>query len=217
MLRLKARLRQAGAAVLDIVPLLSEAKRSTRASLWMRTDTHWSPEGLDITARLLARFIQENVPLPPAEPVDLVLKPKDIIRHGDLTFLLHLPTDAENRFTQLPIRLQSVCTRDGRPWPLRQDADVFLAGDSLGEIFDEDNASLAHHLSYYLRRPVDRVNDPDHRLVPMLYIEALLARHPERLRGKRVVILEFHSRLIRYDLGTAWRPLDLNLSAVQKP
>jgi hypothetical protein len=217
MLRLKARFRQAGVAVLDIVPLLSEAKLHVSVPLWMPTDSHWSPEGMDITAQALARFVRQNVSLPPAEPADLALGTKEIAYRGDLTRLLHLP-DAPNRFTRIPIRVQPVVdARSGRPWSLRQDADVALVGDSLSEIFDDKDASLAHHLSYYLRRPVDRINDPKHRLPPMLYIAELLAAHPERLRGKRVCILEFHGRMIEGDLGAVWRPLDLNLSAVRKP
>ena len=79
----------------DLLGPLQKAKRNGQ-QLFLRTDTHWIPEGAEIAANTLAKTISDKFPLS-GEPQNFVTTPAEKVTHkGDLRLFLPLDPLFEN-------------------------------------------------------------------------------------------------------------------------
>ena len=79
----------------DLLGPLQQAKLNGQ-QVFLRTDTHWTPEGAQIAAQALAKTIAEQTPLS-GEPQRFVTEPAETITHkGDLRLFLPLDPLFEN-------------------------------------------------------------------------------------------------------------------------
>jgi alginate O-acetyltransferase complex protein AlgJ len=171
-------LERAGVEVFDALPLATE---------YLKTDTHWRPETMELVAVALAKRLRD---LPAVDEPDFTETTRTVTNVGDTAVMLAVKFPAET------VTLRQV-RRDGKLWEADEAADVLLLGDSFANIYSFGEmkwgrgAGLAERLSFHLKRPVDALTRNDNGAHAT---RLMLAERPERLAGKKVVIWEFAAR-----------------------
>ncbi|RMH23378.1 MAG: hypothetical protein D6696_00845 [Acidobacteria bacterium] len=194
----RAELEQAGIAVVDPAPALLAARRRGGDDVFLRTDSHWSPAGVAVAARLLAQHVLPR--LPPAAAAGWRRQGVEHRALGDLARMLELPPWQE-LYAPETVVLQRVAGGDGRPWSPSPSSPVLLLGDSFTNVFSRPDlgwgtgAGLAEQLAFHLQRPIDRlaVNDGS-ASGTRRRLAQLLAQGDDRLAGKVLVIYQLAVR-----------------------
>jgi hypothetical protein len=167
---------------------------------YLATDTHWRPETMQRVAEALAGFVQAHAALPTRPAAGYEAERREARHTGDTAAMLDLPTD-QTLFPPERVTLRFVVDADGNPWRSSRDADVLLLGDSFTNIYSlatmgwGEAAGLGEQLSFALQRPIDRIIQNDQGAHAT---RGLLAREPNRLDGKRVVIWQFAARELAF-------------------
>jgi alginate O-acetyltransferase complex protein AlgJ len=198
----------AGARVFDPEPLL------LGSGSYLATDTHWRPEAMERVAEALARYLEEQALLAPAQPGRYARAPRPARHLGDLTLQLGLP-GGEELYPPEEVTIQAVYEPDGSPWRPSRGAEVLLLGDSFSNVYSDaaafrseragdslgwgEAAGLAEQLSFALGRPVDRIaRNAGGAYAARADLAREVARESEaggdRLAGVRVVVWQFASR-----------------------
>lgn len=209
---LVADLSRAGVPVFDIADRLVSARVRSGLPQYLSTDTHWRPDAVEGAARALAAFVAERVSLPLVPNPAYQVKRTNVTNVGDIAHMLDLPEN-QTLFRPETVSIGRVLSADGVPWRPSRSADVLVLGDSFSNIFSlgsmgwGDSAGFVEHLSYALARPVDRiVQNADGAWSTRALLRQELARSPDRLNGKRVVIFQFAAR----ELASGdWKGIDL--------
>ena len=208
----KADLERQGVLVFDVAETLRTSRAGNGRPWFLRTDTHWCPEAVELAARLLKQFIDERAPLPNARAVPYRTEPVRKTAQGDLATMLRLPRDMDP-FGMETVTLQEVMTPAMGSWRPSRSADVLVLGDSFSNIYSlspmgwGESAGFVEQLSAAMHRPVDAIlrnNGEGHAARETLSRE--LARGRDRLAGKRVVVWEFAVRELAFG---DWRLVDL--------
>jgi alginate O-acetyltransferase complex protein AlgJ len=196
----KQQLAQAGVAVFDPAALLAEAKaRSPDLPLYLKTDTHWTPRAMELTAVTLAGFARQTVTLPAPQPGRFATMEKTVEAPGDVAMMLKLPA-GQRVFPPEKVRVRQVL--DGnRFWRPAADAEILILGDSYANIYSlepmgwSEAAGFVEHLSLALGLPVDAIcrNDAGSNATREMLAKEL-RRGQDRLAGKKLVIWEFAAR-----------------------
>lgn len=207
------RLRSAGVPAVDLAPVLWAERQRLGRPVYLASDTHWTPEGLEAAAQATARAILD-LGLLPNRPATRPWRsqPQRFEGLGDSAQQLRLPA---GWFPSQAVELLAV--DDGeRPWRAMPGADVLLLGDSFANIYSlagmgwGEAAGLAERLAIALGgRDLDAIlrNDAgSHATRRMLADE--LARGRDRLAGKKLVIWEFAARELSHG---DWKDLPLEL------
>jgi alginate O-acetyltransferase complex protein AlgJ len=211
--RLVRDLTDGGVLVFDPAPTLLEA-RSRNGVSYLKTDTHWRPEAMELVTERLARFVAGRVDLPPTVTSDLATERVDVENVGDTTYMLGLSEgQSQPRYPPERVTITRVLNADGSRWSPDRSADVLLLGDSFTNIYSlggmgwGDGAGFAEHLSFHLGRPVDRiVQNAGGAWATRDQLARELARGSDRLSQKRVVIFQFAER----ELASGdWRRVEL--------
>jgi len=211
-----ARLRLAGVRVFDAAEELARARRESGRPQYLATDTHWRPEAMDLAAGKLAEFLRKEVGLPEAPPVEYVRRAAAVANRGDVAQMLKLPPEQE-LYPPETATIREVQTADGHPWQSDASADVLVLGDSFCNVYSLDSmgwgssAGFVEQLSFFLRRPLDRIvrNDAG-AFATRQMLGQELAKGRDRLAGKRVVVWEFAVRELA--VGD-WKPVEMLLGA----
>lgn len=206
----------AGVLVFDPAPLLARARQASGAEQFLRTDTHWRPEAMDLVARDLGEYIAEHVTLhshrvPYARLPEMV----EVSSVGDLTRMLGLP-ESQTLFEAQTAGTRPVSEPGAKlRWRPRKTAQVLLLGDSFTNIYSLDalgwgeSAGLAEQLSFHLQRPVDRIAQNDSgAYATRRTLSRHLAAGRDRLAGKKVVVWQFAARELS---GGDWKLMDMAL------
>jgi alginate O-acetyltransferase complex protein AlgJ len=201
-----------GVFVFDPTGLLEEEKRRTGRPQYLKTDTHWTPEAMEAAAKGLARFIRKNIDLPETQPVRYLRHDAEAVNTGDIARMLKLP-DSAALFPDQRAHLRRIMEPDGRKWKPDRRADILLLGDSFTNIYSlggmgwGDSAGFAEQLSFYLRRPLDRIAiNAGGSYSARQQMVAEMRRGKDRLKGKRLVIWQFAMRDL---LSGDWKLFDL--------
>jgi hypothetical protein len=211
------RLKTAGVEVLDLFELFADAKAAAPASsppLYLMQDSHWSPAGVEVAARAVARRIVERGWVKPGS-VDYEVKPSPVERVGDVLRMLQVPRLERKAVPEL-ILCRQVARRDtGQPYRDDPGSEVLVLGDSFLRIYETDEpgaASFIAHLARELKQPVTSiVNDGGASTL----VRQELGRRPTWLANKKLVIWEFVERDIR--LGTeGWQLVPLPAPATSR-
>jgi len=197
------RLAQEQIACFDPAPLLVQAKAAAPGqALYLKTDTHWTPAGMELAATALADLARQTVPLPPATE-RFSATAKDVMNLGDVALMLKFPTEW-GVFEPETVIVRQV-TDGGQPWRPDEGAGILFLGDSFANIFSlapmgwGAGAGLAEHLSLALGLPVDAITRNDAgSFATREMLANQLQRGNDRLDGKKLVIWEFASRELAF-------------------
>jgi alginate O-acetyltransferase complex protein AlgJ len=191
-------LRRRGVLVFDPADTIAPVRLS--APQYLKGDTHWRPETMEVVAEELASFITARLPLAAAADPGYRLDRVEVRSIGDIARMLDLPDDSWLTPAE-SVWVRRVLLADGSLWRPSRDADVLLLGDSFSNIYTLESmgwgtsAGFAEQLSYALQRPVDRIVQNDEGAFAT---RALLAQDPARLNGKRVVVYQFSARELAF-------------------
>ena len=204
------RLRKTGVTVVDPMQSLFELNKIVPA--FLRTDTHWSPEGMKTAASLLANTIGEEhsgVQSATYHAVD-----STVCHRGDIYSMLRLAKEV-NWIPAEQIKTETVLDAAGLFHSRQKQAEILLLGDSFTNIYSVANmgwgraAGLAEHLSLLLQCPIDVISRNDggsYATRQMLRDD--MAKGNDRLAGKKVIIWQFAMR----ELSTGnWKTMDFDL------
>jgi alginate O-acetyltransferase complex protein AlgJ len=187
-------LRRAGVDVYDPLTLLSTPDEPGR---YLAQDTHWTPGCMEMVAKGIADHVRASTVLPTAGSARFGASEKLVSRVGDLVDMLGLPAD-QTLFAPQEVRIrQTIDPNTIAPPVVPPSADVVLLGDSFANIYTAkemgwgEGAGLGPTLARYLQRPVDAIVINGKGASGT---RADLARRPEALTGKRVIIWEFAVR-----------------------
>jgi alginate O-acetyltransferase complex protein AlgJ len=184
--------RNAGIAAPDLLGPLQAAK--SEAPMFLRTDTHWTPEGAEVAARALSEVVRSAVQLR-GEPQEFVTETLETRAHqGDLTRFLPLGPLFESLLPsadRLQLRQTHAAGGDGDALFAETDLPVALVGTSYSANPAWNFAgALRQHLQRDLANHAEEGGGP---LVPMLkYLQS------EELNNAppQLVIWEFPERYL---------------------
>jgi hypothetical protein len=210
------RLRDAHIEVFDPAPLLAREKAAQGQPpyppQYLRTDTHWTPQAMELVAQRLAERVRAVGHLAPPAGVGLFRQAQSVANSGDLAALLTLPATDPLREPER-VTIQRVETAEGSPWRADPRSDVLLLGDSFTNIYSQSDlgwgtgAGLAEQLSYALGYPIDRLAlNSGGALNTRQRLAQELATGNDRLAGKKVVVYQFAVRELA--IGD-WRVIEL--------
>jgi len=215
--QLRRELEGRGVLVFDVSQALVDAKR--RAAQYLKTDTHWRPEAMELAAAELRRFIQERVGLPDRPPVQYVRRELEVENLGDIAVMLNLPGN-QALYPKEKALIHPVFTPRNVVWDQSRSADVLFLGDSFSNVYSLESmkwgycAGLVEQLSCELKRPLDRIiRNDDGAYATRQILSRELARGRDRLAGKRLVIWQFAVRELS---AGDWKMLDMTLGE-QRP
>ncbi len=202
------RLAEASVPTVDLFARYATAREGHEAPLYLERDTHWSPEGLRLAAKAVAeRVIKEG--WIPNGTLEYAIQPVEVSRVGDVLRMADSPYITA-RFAPESIACAQVTDpATGQPYADEAEAPpVLVLGDSFLRIYQSDapgSAGFIAHLARELKQPVASiVSDGGASTL----VRQELARHPELLHGKKLVIWEFVERDLRF--GTeGWQKVKL--------
>ena len=216
------KLRAANIEMVDLFKEFAEARRKhgpTDPPLYLAQDTHWSPAGVDIAAKAVARRLAE---LGWAQPgsIEYREKPAPVQRLGDILRMLQAPL-IERRVP--PENVPAVQIVQGEQSELYKDdvqSEILVLGDSFMRIYQTDipnSAGFIAHLAKELKQPLlSLVNDGGGATL----VREELSSRPFYLNNRKIVVWEFVER----DIGIAIKgwpritlpPIATNLPARQE-
>jgi len=185
-----AEMKRQGVAVVDPSEALWRARSA--AELYLRQDTHWTPEGLDVAADELVR----RLPALGGDQRRLRAQPVSVTRLGDLYDMLEVPVLPGFEPQRVSIR-RVVDADTGQPLEPDAASPIVLLGDSFTNIYSDpsmgwgDHAGLGEQLALRLGRGIDIIALNDGGVNTA---RAALVRRPDPLRGKKLVIWQFAAR-----------------------
>jgi hypothetical protein len=210
--RFIAELRRRGVEVLDLDPVYHQArKQRPQVQLYMAADTHWTGEGVRLTAETIAALVRKQAWYRARkERTRYTRKRVTVPRRGDIPRMTRLPHQ-EQLFGEEQVRVYQVLDAEGE---LYEDPDeyaeapILLLGDSFSRVFQTDepeSAGLIANLAYELQVPISSiVNDGGASTL----VRQELARDLEILEGKKLVIYAFVERDIRFGMK-GWQKIEL--------
>lgn len=193
---LHEQLQNEGVHILDLRSALARVRGKELA--YLRTDTHWSPAGMQAAAHQIVTYLQTTGL--PKGPETTSRVSVDAIHYGDLTSMLRLPKDQID-YPKEQVRAHKVLDREGDPWLPETDGSILLLGDSFSNIYSMEglgwgtHAGLAEQIAHFSGQGVDRiaVNDGGaHSARESLAAD--LARGDDRLAKKKWVVWAFAER-----------------------
>ena len=195
------------AGIVSVYPTEALWRARDAGPMYLRDDTHWTPEGMAIAADELAAALGDVV----EGPGGLTARPVTVSRHGDLYDMLGLPGYLPEPMPVETVTTLQVLDAQGRPLEPDAQSPVVLLGDSFTNIYSianmgwGDHAGLGEQLALRLGRPVDIIalNDGGVNVA-----RANLARRPDPLAGKRVVVWQFAARDLVVKSGE-WQVIEI--------
>lgn len=198
-------LRAVGVETVDLLDSL--ALRSDGEPSYLQRDTHWS----GATARRAAEFVAAKVRANgwvDQGSTEYAIRPVMTSRRGDVVRMMDVP-QLEREFPPDRVRCEQVVAKNtGALYTDDLASPVLVLGDSFLRIYETDEpraAGFIAHLARALGRPVASIiNDGGASTL----VRQQLARRPELLAGKRLVIWEFVERDIRFGVE-GWQDVSL--------
>ena len=207
--RLERELAGRGVKVLGLHQAFLEERQTHPArSLYMKTDTHWTGEGALLAAERIAAWVRsQSWYRRPAVP-RYRRQALRVERRGDIPRMTRIPLE-DRLFPLETVNCYQVRSlRDGAPYEDDPASPILLLGDSFARVFQTDEpeaAGLIANLAFELQLPLASiVNDGGASTL----VRQELARDPEQLRGKRLVIWLFAERDVRFGLQ-GWQLIQL--------
>ena len=212
------KLKDKGIRILDPANVLWKGK-SKIDTVYMKQDTHWSPQGMGLVANYLAEFISSNGWIEGAPRRDYKTQSVQVSRYGDLYDMIDLPKKY-GIFKPMIVAVEKVIdSATGEPFAPDENSPIILLGDSFINLFSRpemgfgEKAGLAERLALKLGVPIDviAINDGG----PTSTREQL-ARRTNALVGKKLIIWQFATRDLT-NPESQWKVVKLPEPKVIKP
>ncbi len=198
-----ARLRAAGVEYVDLFAAFAQARTNSASrgapALYLAQDSHWSPAGVAIAARIVARRLVE-LGWVRKGAMEYQERAAPVKHLGDILRMLRSP-GLERR--TVPERVPCVQVVHGTPAQPYQDnpnSSILILGDSFLRVYEQDepgSSGLIAHLAKELKQALaSLVSDGGASTI----VRQELYGRPALLKHKRVVIWEFVERDIRLGL-----------------
>ena len=211
-------LRDRGFQVADLFTPLLKAKAEGAPQLYLKRDTHWSPQGMDVAAEAVSSRIRSLLPdadtaaLGPQDSSTFfpryMIKDTTVERWGDIAEMTKVP-DRRKIWPNESVtagRITEAAT--GAPYKDDPASSILWLGDSYSRIYQTDapgSAGIIAHVAYKLNKPLASiVNDGGASTV----VRQQLARRGELLQGKKLVVWTFVERDLRFG-SKGWQLEDL--------
>jgi len=188
------KLKEKGINVVDPADILWKGKNEP---VYMKQDTHWSPQGMKLVADYLARVISSSDWIKDAPARHYKTQEVQVNRYGDLYDMLDLPK-RYSIFKPMSMTVEKILNNEtNKPFSPDENSPIILLGDSFVNIFSKselgfgEQSGLGEHLAYNLGISLDiiAINDGG----PTTTREQF-ARRPNALAGKKLVIWQFATR-----------------------
>lgn len=191
------RLRAANIELADLFTVFGQAREQTRSAsspfLYLAQDTHWSPAGVGLAAKTVAKRLLE-LGWVQSGKVEYREKAAPVQRLGDIVRMLQAPMIEQTMPPETVPCVQVLRADNSELYQDGAEAEVLILGDSFMRVYQQDTpgaAGFIAHLAKELKQPMmSVVNDGGGAT---LVREELRAR-PLFLRNKKVVIWEFVER-----------------------
>jgi lysophospholipase L1-like esterase len=199
--RTKEVLAKLKAANVDVFDLFEEFRsaRQTNASafesaLYLQQDTHWSPAGVSLAAKAVARHLKELGRIQQGNTV-YNERPAPVQRLGDILRMMQAPQIERSIAPETVSAMQVIRAETNEPYIDEPNSDILILGDSFMRIYQTDqprSAGFISHLARELNQPVlSLVNDGGGST---LVRQELADRAIAFLKNKKVVLWEFVER-----------------------
>lgn len=193
----KEEMEKSGVDVFPVDRVFTQFKKIQGEKLFLKTDTHWTPEAMEQVALGLADYLVTNKYLQPGE-FSFDKQQRRISSHGDIQKMLKLP-EGETSYPQEEVLVNIYSPRGNIAGIVS--SEVLLLGDSFANIYSDpemgwgEKGGFAEALSFYLKQPVDTIIRNDNgSFVTRQQLNNDLKRGKDLLAGKKVVIWQFASR-----------------------
>ncbi len=200
--RLMLELGEAGVECMDLLPHFLQARDEPGESFYMPLDTHWSPRGLKVAARVIAERIKDYPWWPEvSKGIKYVTKEAPSKRRGDIVRML--PEAARVKYSPLKLTGEQVVSPAGELYEDDKSSPIVVLGDSYAGVFhygECQHAGLTAHMARELGTPVDLILGQG--MGPK--VRAKLARRGRgALKGKRLVVWTLSERDL-YNYRSPW-------------
>jgi len=190
-----ALLHEKGIWVVDPSQTLWAGKRNE--TTYLPQDTHWSPHGMKLAVRELAKSIKANSKLDGIGSKSYSTQPVQATESGDIFDMLNLPDEGAISPPLSIITEQIIDPGTGNPVAPGINSPIVLLGDSFANIYSKaemgwgKHSGFGEHLAFELGMPVDviAINDGGTNTS-----RETLARRNNALVGKKIVIWQFATR-----------------------
>jgi len=231
-LRMLSELKKEGIEAVDLfAPFAAERLRDSEAGdfLYLREDTHWKARAVRLAARVVADRIRQYTWFSTGS-TEYALDSVTIDRIGDVGTMSTLPLNKVHGLYGLFMPEKTICYKVYRSIrdpqgvetervPYKDDfrnSTILLLGDSFSRIYQTDEprgAGWISHLALELAQPISSlVNDGGASTL----VRQSLARKPNLLKGKKLVIWEIVERDFRFgDEGWKDVPIVINQDSKQ--
>lgn len=204
------RLREAGIQTIDLFALFGREVQKAEENLgflYLSQDTHWATRGMSIAARETAHSLLGSGIVTKGEGL-YAKNEVHLQRHGDVIKMMDIPYLTRTLPKESLVCEQVVSATDETPFASDPNAPILVMGDSFLRIFELDepkSAGFISHLAYALQQPVTAlITDGGASTI----VRQELARRPQLLANKKVVVWEFVERDIRFG-AEGWKEVKL--------
>ncbi len=218
------RIRKAGVETVDLFSALAKERANDAAnhdSLYLRTDTHFKGRGVLTVARVIAERVK-RYPWYSAGSTEFAIDTVMTPRYGDIAEMIGLPrrvvakrkppfapeTTACYQVYQVERDGKGAVSRKTRYKDDYRGSKILVLGDSFSRIYQTDqpkSAGWISHLAVELSQPVaSLVNDGGASTL----VRQALARKPNLLKNKKLVIWEVVERDFRFG-EEGWKKIEI--------
>lgn len=191
------KLRAAHVETIDLFKEFGDARQRGEAgpgdSLYLAQDTHWTPRGIEIAAKAVARRLLELGWIQLGQ-VDYRAQPAPVRRLGDVLRMMQSPLIERRANPETVSSIQWVRRDNGELYKDGPDAEILVLGDSFMRIYQQDEpkaAGFIAHLAQELKQPlISLVNDGGGSTL----VRQDLRGRPAFLKNRKVVLWEFVER-----------------------
>jgi hypothetical protein len=189
-------LRDKGITVLNPAKMLWDEKAKNAEPLYIKQDTHWSPLGMELVVQLLSQTIKNGKWLTGVPQKLYNIQPMKVTNFGDLYDMLGLTWS--NGFNPIDVNVGKIIdVKTKKPCISDPKSSIILLGDSFVNVFSKeemkwgDHGGFSEHLALHLGIPIDviAINNGGASIS-----RESLARRPNALVGKKLVIWQFATR-----------------------
>lgn len=208
-----------GFHVADLFTPMLKAKAAGAPQLYLKRDTHWTPQGMEVAAEALSSRIRSMLPdadtaagLGPQDSSAFVprymVKDTTVERWGDIAEMTKVP-DRRKIWGNESVKAGRITeAATGLPYKDDPASSILWLGDSYSRIYQTDapgGAGIIAHVAYKLNKPLASiVNDGGASTV----VRQQLSRRGELLEGKKLVVWTFVERDLRFG-SKGWQLEDL--------